>query len=245
MKYIKWIIPVLATLLCSIALSGSGTGGAESRTNTAIKVSFQKSTEKRLAAATLQELGINRLTLDIIPVDSASVAPPQVDLVAAQQISGNYSHSITGLTDNETYSFRIMAYDSTDNFLFGGQTSVLVLPGNNIVNITAYSFDGFDSVAGDWDFAFTDGAGTVTSLFLVDTTGNITGTALGSQVECWLAPDGTGSFILSGRLMLAAAAGAGDISGSLGQASGTGTATRPPSGTPATWIATKVPLQPI
>jgi hypothetical protein len=79
----------------------------------------------------MQPNGIARLTLDVIPATSTSYAPPEIDLSS----STSQSYTINNLTDNESYVFRILAYNSSNALIWAGETIAVVPPTGTTVTV--------------------------------------------------------------------------------------------------------------
>lgn len=140
-------LPLLAGIYgCSSGSTAtSGTAGAA---KASVAITFVNAHKAAVKASTLQELGIAQLILDMIPANASSFKPASLDLVTVYN-SGTTS-TIDNLTDNETYLFRVMALDSANNFLYGGQTTV-VIQGSTPVSLSCYQFSGFSAVTGTWN----------------------------------------------------------------------------------------------
>lgn len=242
MNKISIVLNIVAAILLTMILSSCSGDTSNSATgNTSINVSFQKTSGKVLAAATLQELNITRLTLDVIPLNTPAAGSQQVDLFAIHQQTNTYSHTINNLLDNETYLFRIIAYNAQDDMIYCGQTSLLLLPNTaNVVNLTAYSFSGFLPLEGQYDWTSSDGASAVIALTM---TGEGTGAGATFNLSAYLAPAQTGYSVIMSRTP--AIAGVSRVySGTLDAGSGNGSGTGlDPNGQPVTWTMAKPPAQ--
>jgi hypothetical protein len=108
----------------------------------------------------MEGLGIARLILDVIPADAASFQPDQTDLLSHLQQNQSYSYVINNLTDNETYLFRVSAYDVSNRYIFGGQTVAVIGTTASTTNILVEPVpaDGFTAAAGTWNWALSDGS---------------------------------------------------------------------------------------
>lgn len=139
---------LMATLGLLAACGGTG-GSTPSSTAGASKVSLQLDfVGTKASKASVSD--IHSLQLQIIPANSASTTPAPIDLTSYLTGSSTQPVSITNLTDNETYLFRILAYNSAGTIIYSGQTPKALAPGSNSVNLTCYSMNGFDAAAGNY-----------------------------------------------------------------------------------------------
>jgi hypothetical protein len=137
MKTIKLIIAIISLATVTILAgcsggSGSGTG-TPGNSKVGLKVVFLNNSSVTPATGTMQDLGIGKLMLSVIPVNSTSYAPPQVDL--SNITTGSYK--VDNLTDNETYIFRILAYDAANSLIWAGESPAAVLPAGISVTVNS------------------------------------------------------------------------------------------------------------
>ena len=149
MKILKITIAII--LLTTLALLTGCTGGVSGtpgNAKTSLKIVFNN-TSSVSTPTILQNLGIAKLTLDVIPLNVSSFQPAQIDLYSSYQSTGTTTSSISNLTDNETYLFRIMGYDTNGNYIYGGQTYAKMLPSpaTNTISITNFKFSGYSNLA--------------------------------------------------------------------------------------------------
>ncbi|MEI6209708.1 MAG: putative Ig domain-containing protein [Desulfuromonadales bacterium] len=150
-------------LICTLcACSGGGGGGSSGtpgREKSTLKVVFAGASAAGSASATIQSLGITKLTMDVIPANPASYQPPQIDLLAYLLNNQSYSYVVDNLTDNETYMFRISAYDATNRYVHGGQTITTLgsTAGTTTILVVPSPADGFSTFSGVWNWALSDG----------------------------------------------------------------------------------------
>ena len=85
------------------------------------------------SAGTAQDLAITKLTLNVIPANSTSYAPPEVDL--SQTTSGSYT--VNDLTDYETYLFQIRAYNASNTLIWAGETPAAIVPAGISVTVNS------------------------------------------------------------------------------------------------------------
>ena len=147
MKTIQLTISIILFATLSLLTGCSGSSSTPGNTKTNLKIVFSNASSV-IVPTGLKDLGIARLTLDVLPADSASYKTDPIDLYSIYQSTGNMNASIDNLSDNTTYLFRIMGYDANGNYIYGGQTSAKMLPSPaiNTINLMNYKFTGFSDL---------------------------------------------------------------------------------------------------
>ena len=188
------ITSIVATLICSCSGSGSG---ASSSGSVELKAVFHKKTVGKSAAldVNISSIGIVRLTLDAIPVHSDSFHPPQINLLDAFKLAGTTSYTLSGMTDDEVYLFRIIAYDQNGTAIYGGQNYATLRPKiTNTIAINCLPLSGTTSLSavfGSWSGA----RGTTPFNYNVSASGVATGSDVsGGKLSGWFLPSINGGF---------------------------------------------------
>lgn len=230
-KQFKTLLRLSFCILAFFVLASCGGGsGKPASGNVSVKAVFMKTGAKSTdLPVILHVIGIARLTLDALPVHPENVRATQVDLLAAFQQSGATSHTISNLTDNETYLFRIMAYDQNGTCIYAGQNYATLQPdGANIIAINVLPLNGsyeFTGVTGTWSGIRTDAtAGSTPVSFTVDSQGSVSGSdGTGGAISGWILPALSGGF--DSFLMISEANSSryavGNIPATAGSATGT------------------------
>ncbi len=188
------ITSIVATLICSCSFSGSGAPGSGS---VELKAVFHKKSVGKSAAldVNISSIGIVSLTLDAIPVHSDSFHPPQINLLDAFKLTGTTSCTLSGMTDDETYLFRIIAYDQNGTAIYGGQNYATLRPkATNTIAINCLPLSGITSLSavfGSWSGV----RGTTPFNYNVSTSGVATGCdGSGGKLTGWFLPSINGDF---------------------------------------------------
>ncbi|NJD38105.1 MAG: hypothetical protein FIA89_07245 [Geobacter sp.] len=160
--------------------------------------------------------------------------------------------TIPNLTDNETYLFRVVASNNSGTIIYTGQSTALLLPGSNAVNLTCYEMNGFDAVAGSY-FGSDSSDPSSVDTFSINPSGIGSLTSSTSwSMHLYLSATATSgiytvNFFTRDSSGIIEAVGTGTLNASSGSASGNGT--KPSTGGSSTWTLTKgsptpVPPQP-
>lgn len=243
MKILSAFAIVAATLVTMVLSGCSGDTSGSGASGTSVNISFQKSNGKVLAAATMEELKIASMTLDAIPLSNQTALSANVpNLFQLHQQTHTFSHTLPNLTDNETYLFRLIAYDAQGAMNFCGQTTLQLQPGANVVNLTAYSFSGFTGIEGQMYNWISSPDGEASEIIFTNLG---TGSLPMINASAFLAPAQSGYSLVMTRT--SAAAGISRIySGSFDAGSGTGSGTGTNlAGQAVTWSISKPAAQPI
>lgn len=133
MKTIKLIITIvsLATLALLTGCSGGGSSsGTSGNSKTSLKVVFANASSVSILPA-----GVTRVMLTVTPANSASVTPSPIDVTKMTTVSVPASGQ-PGLTDNETYTFRIDAYNSANSLIWFGSATAVMQPAPAVNSIS-------------------------------------------------------------------------------------------------------------
>lgn len=140
------------------------------------------------STTTMQDLGIHRVTMTVTPNNSASFTPSPIDLTS--YITGASSVSVPNLTDNESYTFRVDAYDAADKLIYQGSVTAVMLPApaTNPVSIVCSPYKtaaaDFTAAVGKYDGTLYNADGSINDTFTltIDTNGKVTGSnTLGNE----------------------------------------------------------------
>lgn len=241
-------------LVLTLGLLAACSGGGANTTSTsasASKVSLQLDFVKaNVSKASVTD--IHSLVLQVIPANSSSNTPAPIDLTPYMTGSSKQPVTIPNLTDNETYLFRVVASNNSGTIIYTGQSTALLLPGSNAVNLTCYEMNGFDAVAGSY-FGSDSSDPSSVDTFSINPSGIGSLTSSTSwSMHLYLSATATSgiytvNFFTRDSSGIIEAVGTGTLNASSGSASGNGT--KPSTGGSSTWTLTKgsptpVPPQP-
>jgi hypothetical protein len=136
MKTIQLILVIISLATMALLTGCSGGTGTPGNAKVGLKVVFANTS----STGTMQTLGITSMYLDVIPADTNSTAPATIDLFAYHQQTHTLSYPLTNLTDNETYLFRITAYNAQNTIIYSGQTGAVLLT-RGVRNLTPRKCD--------------------------------------------------------------------------------------------------------
>ena len=128
-------------MLAACSTGGSGTPG---NGNVSMKITFSDTQGKivgKIGEKTVSRLPLSSLKLTVTPSTPSNYTPAQMELISAYN-SGTQTIDIPSLTDNETYSFKVMAYDNSGNLVYLGETSAVVLPAGSVVAVNCLTYTG-------------------------------------------------------------------------------------------------------
>lgn len=241
-------------LVLTLGLLAACSGGGANTTSTsasASKVSLQLDFVKaNVSKASVTD--IHSLVLQVIPANSSSNTPAPIDLTPYMTGSSKQPVTIPNLTDNETYLFRVVASNNSGTIIYTGQSTALLLPGSNAVNLTCYEMNGFDAVAGSY-FGSSSFDPSSVDTFNINASGIGSRTSSSSwSMHLYLSATATSgvyavNFFNRNTNGIIEDIGSGTLNAATGSASGTGI--EPSTGTSMTWTITKgsptpVPPQP-
>ena len=245
MKTTIKLIMVIITVTAIAMLTGcSGRGGNSSvsgNTKVGMKVVFANSS----TVTTANSLGATSVLLNIYPLNPAiTLASSSANIDLTQYLSTGKVPDIA-LPDpvspatSEPYLFRITAWNSSNKVIYCGQTLTRIAAGNNSIDLTALSLNGFDSVMGTYTISASDGTEVAIP---ITSSGTGSGTSSGgSFVTVYAAPNSSGNFDVVFRARSSSntftAHGKGSIDAGTGSGSGTGTDET--TGSPVTWTCSR------
>ncbi len=218
----------------------SGGGSTPAQSKVGLKVVFSNTSS--VVNPTIKSLGAESIVLDIIPANPA-LGTVYKDLSVASALNTTiFLPDPVSPATSEPYLFRITAWTSSgtsgSKIFYCGQKLVNIVAGvNPPIDLTAFSLNGFDPVAGKYTVNGSDG--TIIPLS-IDVYGRGSGiSSAGSFVTTYLAPTATGLYdvavvaVNSGTL---AAHGSGSLNAGTGTGSGSVTDN---TGLQPTWTVTK------
>lgn len=154
-KYLAMTVALSVLAACS---GGSSSGSGASKAN--LNVNFIQSG----SSASASKAAVSQITdiyIDAIPSNQAGVPPlnsVQPAQLHIQPVNGVIppTAGFTALTDTETYLFRVTAYNGS-TIIYTGQTMQTLVAGNNNVNLSCYSMNGFGGAAGTYSITTSTG----------------------------------------------------------------------------------------
>ena len=167
---------MLATVVL-LAGCGSGSSGTPGNAKSSLKVVFSESTNSILPP------DVTKVMLNVKPVNKASYTPAPLDITNMTTVL------INSLTDNETYTFRIDAYNSSNTVTWQGSTTAVMLPAPaaNLISIVCNPIASvaYKSRITDWNTGLVGNPG-------------VTVTTIGLTPEISTNSDADGYFTLTG-----------------------------------------------
>ncbi len=107
-------------------------------------------TQQPTSTTVMQNLGIHRVSMTVTPQTLTSFTPNPIDLTS--YINGGSSVTVPNLTDNESYTFRVDAYDATDKLIYQGSVTAVMqpAPATNPISIVCAPYSQTSSAKNSW-----------------------------------------------------------------------------------------------